>query len=123
MRNGKTSDELLAGAIEVIERDGWHQHDLYQPPPYEWTAEDARTLVRAREEAAKTAPVCAMGALHRASSGSARCENPEDEEGYLEAIRRLSQVVDCSAIPDWNDARETTKEDVILGFKRALHGR
>lgn len=135
-RGPLTPDEIIEGAIGILEQDGWHQGDLYEWDPCKemmkqvWAATNTGTtttdlLGDARREAARTAPVCAMGALHRACNGMANAVGAENDAAINKAIERVDLIVRKefgSAIPDWNDRPDTTKEDVILTFKRALHG-
>jgi hypothetical protein len=116
------ADEILEGAMRVIERDGWHQGSLYKSEALNFS--ELTSARRLRETA--QAPVCAMGAMYRASSGSARFASNADYPAIQEAIDRLIGVVQGTyghavSIPFWNDHRDTTKEDVILHLKKALH--
>lgn len=107
-------DKILSDAIEILERDGWHQGGYYKG--------DDIALVD--DEAVRTAPVCAMGAINRAAFGEANEENQENARWH-EASTRLSNVVESMTghrvVPRWNDEKGRTKEDVLLAFKKALH--
>ncbi|MGW6255445.1 DUF6197 family protein [Streptomyces sp. NPDC055085] len=110
-----TPEELLLAAIDIIQRDGWHQGDLYKPPAT-WKANCWR---EACDEAARTAPTCAMGALFRAAHGTSRWVDLTDSA--LGAVSLLQGHLGTPMIPHWNDAPERTAEDVILAMKRAAH--
>lgn len=95
---------LLDGAREYIEGHGWHQGDYF--------GEDGS--------------VCALGAL-----GAARGLTTDDllMEAYgngdslagpaLDALVAASPAATPYDLHVWNDDPNTTKEDVLLAFKRA----
>ncbi|MFF8831330.1 hypothetical protein [Streptomyces sp. NPDC015131] len=124
-----TPDDLLRGAIEIIERDGWHQKDYHQHPDIiDIAGIEKPTMDDWRYQgwlAERTAPVCALGAINRARGGTAT-ETAEDSAAWDGAVKRLAAVVAgtrCHSeivIPKWNDDPNTSKEDVLLAFKRAL---
>lgn len=139
-------EEVLAEAAAVIERDGWHQGDYHQNPIFynddDETAEER--LPRLRYEnwlAARTAPVCSLGAIARVLSegdlSSPGVETYDDDDRpvyedplFMQAakllveangIERAGFAYADDVIPDWNDDENTTKEDVLLAFKRAAN--
>lgn len=110
-----TASDFLNEAREYIETHGHHKGAF----------EDNRPGV-------ENPPACAMGAMHKAwirQAGSAYTY--EVGHAYAEAMQRLTDQAEASgviadssftgyeAIITWNDAKETTAEDVILGFKKA----
>lgn len=108
-----TPEEILEGALDDIEQHGWNQGSLY-----EGVWDDPSHLP-------ETASACALGAMMRATSGRADVVQHDHSEAFIEAARRLAESVKLAnrfGIPGWNDDKDTTKEDVILGFKRAIHG-
>ena len=118
------ASEILSKAAEILERDGWHQGSYYKIPDKQWTPTSEMV------EAAETAPVCSMGALYRAVSGSASLHPTvklaQDEwranaKGLGEATKRLAKQIGTDCIIDWNDEVGRSKEDVILAFKKAAN--
>jgi hypothetical protein len=120
--------QLIAEGVEIIERDGWHQGNLYAGAPprvLNWEKLD--------DEAARTAPVCMMGSLYRALLGT--CDTGDDTLGdshpVVRAAEKLSAtivnatadlVMEGTSVVSWyNDKSDTTKEDVLLMMKRAVH--
>ncbi|MFE6846547.1 hypothetical protein [Streptomyces sp. NPDC057686] len=100
-----TPKQILEDAIKVLERDGWHQGSL--------TAGNAE----------QGGAVCAWGAMGRAATGNAYCYN----ENVVEAADLLAHSLNLEGLPTsaiftWNDAKERSKEDVILAMKKAAHG-
>ncbi|MFD8117055.1 DUF6197 family protein [Streptomyces microflavus] len=102
--------ELLGKALEVLERDGWYQGNYCAGSPRE-------------DDSGK--PVCALGALNRATFGNAwgarageACHSSEARE---RAHNRLFAAIG-GAIPTWNDDPGRTYEDVVLTFKKAMAG-
>lgn len=101
-----TPEEILLGAIEVLEKNG-HTTDgeFYDP---------------------ETGGYCALGAL-AVSAGDKLCgthlssELTWESPSFMAAVTRLVDVIgvaDYSDIPDWND-QLASKEDVILAMKKA----
>lgn len=114
-----TPEEILSGAIEVIERDGWFQGNIFQYPdalgPEEYV------------EASKKAPVCSIGAIYRAAYG--RCLEINFTEAGEElcasvgvAMNKLKRTLGIDGIAHWNDDPARSKEDVILAMKQAANG-
>lgn len=72
---------------------------------------------------------CAVGAISLASGmqGKAYCPDQINPiiEGFNTAYNRLQVVVDNTApgniVANFNDDPNTTREDVLLAFKRAIH--
>jgi hypothetical protein len=99
--------EALRAASEYIAKNGHHKGSLYS---YEGRSD--------QEPAA-----CALGAIRQVT---AVCGYYTGDE-YYSAVRRLTLHlmgaghcgVGGEIIPKWNDAPETTAEEVILTLKRA----
>lgn len=128
-----TPDDILDEALHILERDGWHQGALVHSP-YTETAKTEDDWAYEHWQAMRNAPVCAIGALNRAHSGVAngvvRVENLEDLDPLREAceaafyrLKRAAGLEWNDDIPEWNDDENTTREDVILAFKRARYGK
>lgn len=134
-----TPQEVLAKGIEILERDGWHQGALYRSPepgpvpPHlsEGKVDAHREVIREYYEAdiraAKTAPVCGVGAVYRAVYGTCKSSQMEVSDKSMElfeqAMKLLNrQMPEGGGIPAWNDDPARTVEDVILTFKQASHG-
>ncbi|GHG10304.1 DUF6197 family protein [Streptomyces hydrogenans] len=139
-----TPDDILDKALHILERDGWHQGGLaeydtsnldlnlddYDPGEID----DEEEMDYLHWQSMRNAPVCAVGALNRAATGEANgisrlltFDEAEVLRGVIaQASRRLYEAAGIdsgvSSIPEWNDSKDTTKEDVILAFKRAWHG-
>lgn len=140
-------DRVIDDAIEIIERDGWNQgsYAVYDDRPDPAVTDDDADY--AHWQAARNAPVCAMGAIYRALTGSAYgyCidgDGDADKESAHEEMTRVRNLVVerivgvltgvpgvgegyglcMSDIINLNDNPATTKEDVLLMFKRARHG-
>ena len=126
----KTAQELLGAAVDIIERDGWHQGSLYEGSNEEWVggAEQHGRHV----ELGKTAPVCAMGAVYRAAVGTAYVDSViasfEMQQLVKQAMSLLTRAMcDQSAaagrrnygIASFNDDPRTSREDVVLAMKTA----
>jgi hypothetical protein len=116
-----TPEQALEESINIIERDGWHQGSYFD-------GSQSTSSEKEWDEAARTAPVCALGALSRAVFGYAMIGAYPDNEDYVElsdvyftAEKRLKDVVGRH-VPHFNDDKDTTKEDVILAIKKAAHG-
>lgn len=130
-----TPQELLGKAVEVIERDGWHQGSMYENSDETWPggAEVEKRIAR-HQELGRTAPVCAMGAVYRAAVGTAYTAGVTGSPKTMNLIRQsfelLGQAIVAQAGPDhrfygiagYNDDDRTTKEDVILAMKTAAAG-
>ena len=125
-----TPQELLGAAVEVIERDGWHQGSMYEHSNEDWVGGAEQQL--RHERLGKTAPVCAMGAVYRAAVGTAcgvvASVSVETQQLVKQALGLLSLAMcDQSAaegrrnygIASFNDDPRTTKEDVLLALKTA----
>lgn len=124
------ADDVLKQAIETIERDGWYQGGYYQmpsiPPPG-----SGSNITDAIREARKTAPVCSMGAINRVMTSDAANGFIAGDQGdvYEDVKRRLAAAIgypgllsgrdEFNWIVDYNDLKSTTKEDVVLAFKKA----
>lgn len=118
VHHAKTPAELLDKAIEILQKDGWYQGALV----------DYAGAVTSGE-ASRMAPVCALGALNRASSGMAEHCLPQDAQAYNDAAEALMSVIaDAEGfrgsypenpIPEFNDAVGRSVEDVLLAFKHA----
>lgn len=112
-----TPEDILEGAIEVIERDGWHQGNPYP----------VRGSTIADMEASKKGPVCAIGAASRAYCGHANSgyvamsARRASLDAYREAVERMADALDGGSVAEFNDRPTTTKEDVVLMMKRAAH--
>ncbi|MEU3052239.1 DUF6197 family protein [Streptomyces griseus] len=107
--------ELLGKAIEVLERDGWHQGAYcskgagrFGADFYAYGPDDGGS-------------VCALGALNRANSGNAWAVHRDPDVSLVrtQAHQRLSDEIG-GGVPDWNDNPSRTYEDVILTFKKAM---
>ncbi|GHG10298.1 DUF6197 family protein [Streptomyces hydrogenans] len=109
--------QALLDAAEVIGRDGWHQGAYYSGHTYGPEADGT--------EAALHAPVCAIGSIRRALWGEAcvplRIWGSPQVRVALHAEKLLGDHVGA-CVPDWNDKRERTAEDVILAMKQTAHG-
>ncbi|MEU3052228.1 DUF6197 family protein [Streptomyces griseus] len=116
-----TPEEILLKAADVIQRDGWHQGALFEGSNKAPTPQ--------RDVAAREAPVCALGAISRATWGSCSSTGREYLASVVaaeaDATCLLLKQVEAStagrypSIPMWNDAPERSAEDVILALKRA----
>lgn len=112
-----TPEEVLLKAVDIIERDGWHQGAAFAgPTPIDAPHDEYM-------KAARTAPVCAMGAISRAVCGDASLtpHTPEARSLYHQAAQLLAQNVPGNHIAWWNDQPSTTKEDVVLMMKRVAN--
>jgi hypothetical protein len=113
-----TPEEILEGAMQVIERDGWHQGSLCK-------SEGDNNEVTEQESA--TSPVCALGAVWRFATGHAvNCfADPYTVNALRDAVyaaaRKLEGLIQVRHIAPWNDNPATTKEDVLLLLKKAAH--
>lgn len=117
-----TPEEVLEGAVEILERDGWCQGELYVgsdlPRDDQW-----------RQTNSESAPACAMGAIYRAAMGTSDSMffQPHWEAGgandlLSRVFRRMEKAIgDSRSIAAWNDDRERSKEDVILAMKEAAY--
>lgn len=98
--------ETLKRAAEKIERDGWRK-DFY----------------------AIGSTTCAIGAIGAVSSGATTEDGVvraalalHGKEGRHPLLNPLSEVIGGLSIASWNDAKDQTKENVILTLKlAALH--
>lgn len=102
--------QLIADAIKVIEAKGWTQNVLVDH---------------------KAESVCTLGALDVATR-MAILRNPTENWRMVESkaqslvAKELNKLLPLAttnsafSIPDFNDAPETTKEDILLGLKHAL---
>ncbi|PRH79362.1 hypothetical protein C6N75_09770 [Streptomyces solincola] len=122
-----TPKDILLKAAEIIQRDGWHQGSLFKVPEFT-TVRRLSGRLAATHAAGRTAPVCAMGALCRATFGTAYADDihvwpPALMDTYRDAVLALEREVSApgNSVAHWNDQRERTAEDVILAFKRAAH--
>lgn len=133
MTEPTTPEEVIDAAAGIIERDGWYQGDLF--PTGTGFLRDT-----GYQERARTAPVCAMGAMYRAVYGVASRTAVLGADKLDQAKSQLfnaahkkvhDTVVDMSlvddglkvdSVPHFNDLATTTKEDVLLLLKRAAHG-
>lgn len=124
-----TPEEILTAGLAVIESDGWHKGGYHEPPglPLEATSDDRRYW---NWQARHNGPVCSIGGVYRAVSGDALGSYRIDEDAAVsEALQRLAVAYGgrpgddtIDAIANANDDDDTTKEDVVLAFKRAIHG-
>lgn len=124
-----TPEEALLKAVEILERDGWIQGEYFEQ------ADDleAEGTTEALVNAARTAPVCSMGAIYRAVFGQAAViltgKGDTDAQWYSRELRELAYQADAllrtqtegDGVITWNDASGRTKEDVILAFKKAAN--
>lgn len=130
----KDPKQICADAAEIIQRDGWYQGDFYPDPQTSWRADETDDEHSDRylyEDwlADRTAPVCAMGAIRRAVTGGSVMDimsGATDRQLVRQAADLLAGTIGPSTtaldVPRWNDARERTREDVILAFKQAAAG-
>lgn len=115
--------ELLGKALEIIERDGWHQGQYFDDREAEDAYYENRIsygeLKQLMEELARTAPVCSLGALARAQTGKASLRLRGD---LVDAKKLLKEQIPerWANIAAWNDDKNTTLEDVKLAFKKAI---
>ncbi|MFF8831321.1 hypothetical protein [Streptomyces sp. NPDC015131] len=131
-----TPEEVLDRAREVIERDGWHQGAYCAPPDAEWKGGQVTMdeITQWREEvryqmwlAERTGPVCSLGALARVlNENDSACPTDEHRDLFLKAGALLTSSIGIlgpaeDVVPDWNDGSNTTREDVLLTFKKAAH--
>lgn len=132
-----TPQELINKGIEVIQRDGWYQGGIYQPPTQQDIDNHGGEYVSAAREAGRTAPVCAKGSLYRAALGTAYiseaidaltpCEIAEVSEIIALATFRMEKaIMDLSPdrpelpnVPHFNDRVAQSVEDVLLMMKEA----
>ena len=96
--------DLLDGAADVIERDGWHQGDFYPGAAGFWGALAEKNGL----------PKCARGAINSAASTSNNGGGwiPSWARKTAEAADALGAVIGCP-VPHWNDAPERTKREVL----------
>lgn len=125
--------EVLHKAREIIERDGWTQGELYDTEAARerfaaalaFDGEAEARFTAECEESAKRGRVCAIGAVRRAVWGTASPSAMETDARYgavglaLKLLRNELGLAGEELIPEWNDAPNTTREDVLLAFKRA----
>lgn len=104
------STRLLIEAKRLLEEEvEWCQGTLYK-----YDEEDNITAV------------CAVGALSKAFNVEHGYLDPLSDSNYVEARRRLGCAVinlnpTALTIPLFNDDRNTTKEDILMAFKQAIH--
>jgi hypothetical protein len=91
--NAKTAD-VLDAAADVLERDGWTRHAYYRDTLW-------------------TGPVCAYGALYRATSGDAMRPGAY----AAEAATALGREIGGSPI-SFNDRPGQTKRSVVAAMRR-----
>ncbi|WP_432112786.1 DUF6197 family protein [Streptomyces sp. S1] len=142
-----TPDEVLSRAVEILEHDGWTQGFYCDAAESILEAESEDDRKYAAWQAYYNAPVCSMGALHRAAGLTANGEWDSnrlfaEEFGTAldvvgKATERLAAQVDTSLIENLeecggrpfalvinhNDSPAASKEDVVLAFKRAINGK
>jgi hypothetical protein len=101
MSTHEQTADILDGAADVIERDGWHQGAYSAAPTGEWEG---------------SAPACVLGAMNRAAGRNFWGD-------LLEAARRaLGEAVGGGGLfhfTDWNDAPERTKQEVLDALRLA----
>ncbi|WP_328549668.1 DUF6197 family protein [Streptomyces sp. NBC_00366] len=121
-------DELLRQAAEIIDRDGHNKFGSFAWPRSEDpSAESPR--IEPVEQAGRSAPVSATGAIERAAWGTVMefaLSTPNFAEEYahclltqnyfLRWVRRNCAIWDVSS---WNDDRDTTAEDVARALRQA----
>lgn len=121
-----TPDQVLEQAAHIIERDGWRQGSLYALPDSVERAMTDDDWQYGVWQGERNGPVCSMGAIHRAISGNAgRVWSDVGQQLRADAGNLLLDQVagrGFGDIPSFNDAVTTTKEDVLLVFKRAVRG-
>ncbi|MFE6222954.1 hypothetical protein [Streptomyces sp. NPDC057854] len=108
--------QALLDAAEIIGRDGWHQGAYYPGHTYGPEAEGS--------EAARSAPVCAVGSIRRALWGVACVPLHIYRDPRITVARQAENLLGQHVgdeVPNWNDQRERTAEEVILAMKRAGH--
>ncbi|MFH0178868.1 hypothetical protein [Streptomyces cacaoi] len=121
-------DEVLRKAATIIDRDGHNKYGSFAwPPPGDPNADSAR--IQPVEEAGRSAPVSATGAIERAAWGTvmefalstpnfdaqyAQCLQAQNY--FLRWVRRNCAIWDVSS---WNDDRDTTAEDVARALRQA----
>lgn len=132
-----TPQELIEKGIEVIQRDGWHQGDLYKRAgdgiPKTICSDEFAEWAKRDREAAQTAPVCAIGSLYRAATGFAGscytgdASKPSIDTLITQAANLLEESLRKTVpgesafahVAEFNDANTTTVEDVIQIMKEA----
>jgi len=127
---GMKPSEVLDRAADIIIRDGWLQGHYYLEVDWEDCADDRAELDR---KARESAPCCQAGAISRAAYGVAwrsawrRLDERVSEaqkfaaakaEGYMQQYVREVLGSRVSSIA-WNDAPDTTAEDVIDALRGA----
>lgn len=102
--------DVLDKAADIIDRNGWHQGDLYD-------GHQADVGVPVSE-----CRVCAIGAINTAISGQATA----DLAGYDLLLAGLAEtcideVLDQGwwTVPEWNDAAGRTQDDVTTALRNA----
>ena len=117
----KTTAQILSEAADVIDRNGWHQGELY----------DAEAAAAGKDP--KDCPVCLMGAIHVAGYGLPTwtgAPGGDEHERLMRCTDRaviaaVDHLIDLYAgtdmepvLPDWNDAPSRTR-DQVTAFLRA----
>src|ERR1043165_3462754 len=86
--------QVCAKAAEIIQRDGWHQGDFFPDPDTSWVEDETPEGYASRQEyeywlAETSAPVCAMGAIRRAVTGSGVMDLHGPQRGLVQAAAQL----------------------------------
>ncbi|WP_406462608.1 hypothetical protein OH768_45220 [Streptomyces sp. NBC_01622] len=121
-------DEVLRKAAAIIDRDGHNQFGWFAWPHSEHLLAEA-VCADPLQEAGRSTPVSAMGAIERAVWGTAMefaLSTPNFDQQYdhclqaqnyfLRWVRRNCAIWDVST---WNDNRDTTAEDVVRALRQA----
>lgn len=95
--------DVLDGAADVIERDGWHQGDFYPGHQgYVW------------DGGGEGLPKCARAAVYAAGAVGI-CQH----EAAMRALAAAAGRDLWWTIATWNDAPERTEQEVLDAFRKA----
>lgn len=104
--------DILDGAADVIERDGWHQGDYGAPGKQD-------------QQPIEGQPVCALGAIRvarrldvRWSAAAAAWFGGIDDHPAVEALAQTTGIK-VGGVHKWNDAPERTKQEVLDALRLA----